>query len=127
MMARRTGCILQTPETIIMNKRTSLLSLLLLIVTASVSAQTLPAGPVSPPVGPLNLSLPKWALSEKATATGQEKTVDPETGQVEFSEVGSKKKEERSAPRLPYGAGFENRQQGMATGGGSRGGMGRRR
>jgi hypothetical protein len=29
--------------------------------------------------------------------------------------------------RLPYGAGFENRQRGMASGGGGRGGKGRGR
>lgn len=110
-----------------MNQRTSLLSLLLLIVTASVSAQTLPAGPSSPPAGPLNLSLPKKTVTEQAPGTGQEKTDDLTTAQPEVSEVGSKKKEERSALRLPYGAGFENRQRGMATGGGGRGGMGRRR
>ena len=82
-----------------MNKRTSLLSLLLLIVTVSVSAQTLPARPASAPA------------SQAASS-------DADSG---------KKKEERSALRLPYGTGFENRQQGMATGGGGRGGMGRRR
>ncbi|MFZ4481313.1 MAG: hypothetical protein ACOYNZ_15625, partial [Rhodoferax sp.] len=71
---------------------------LLLIVTVSVSAQTLPARPASAPAS-----------------------------QADRSEVESKKTEERSAPRLPCGAGFENRQQGMATGGGGRGGMGRRR
>jgi hypothetical protein len=98
MMVRHTGCTIQTPETIIMNKRTSLLSMLLLIVTVSVSAQTLPARPASAPAS-----------------------------QAESSELESKKKEERSALRLPYGTGFENRQQGMAPGGGGRGGMGRRR
>ena len=127
MMARRTGCILQTPETIIMNKRTSLLSLLLLIVAVSVSAQTLPARPASAPAVPLNLSLPKKAATEKAPGAEQEKSDAPVTDQAEFSEIGGKKKEERSALRLPYGAGFENRQQGIATGGGFRGGMGRRK
>jgi hypothetical protein len=127
MMARHTRCILQAPETIIMNKRTSLLSLLLLIVTDSVSAQNLPARPASAPAVPLNLSLPKRAATEKAPGTEQEKTDALATDQAEVSEVGSKKKEERSALRLPYGTGFENRQQGMATGGGFRGGMGRRK
>jgi len=110
-----------------MSKRTSLLSLLLLIVTVSVSAQTFPARPASAPAVPLNLSLPKKAATERAPGTEQKKLEAPVTDQTEVSEIGSKKKEERSALRLPYGTGFENRQQGLATGGGFRGGMGRRR
>jgi hypothetical protein len=112
-----------------MNKRTSLLSLLLLIVTVSVSvsAQTLPARPASAPAAPLNLSLPKKAVAEQAAATGQQQTDELATTQPEPAAIDGSKKEERSALRLPYGTGFENRQQGMAAGGGLRGGMGRRR
>jgi hypothetical protein len=47
--------------------------------------------------------------------------------QSEAVEVSGKKNEESSALRLPYGAGFENRQRGMASGGGGRGGKGRGR
>lgn len=110
-----------------MNKRTSLLSLLLLIVTFSVSAQTFPARPASAQAIPLDLSQPKNAVTEKAGATEQEKSDAPVTGQTERSEIDGKRKEERSALRLPYGTGFENRQQGSAKGAGFRGGMGRRR
>lgn len=42
-------------------------------------------------------------------------------GQSEAVEVSGKKNEESGALRLPYGAGFENRQRGMASGGGGRG------
>jgi hypothetical protein len=126
-MARRRRCILKAPETIIMNKRTSLLSLLLLIVTVSVSAQTLPARPASAPAAPLNLSLPKKAVPEQAPATGQEPTAELATVPSDPAAIDGRKKEERSALRLPYGTGFENRQLGGAAGGGFRGGMGRRR
>jgi len=127
MMARRKRCILKAPETIIMKKRTFLLSLLLLIVAASVSAQNLPARPTSAPTVPLNLSLPKKAVSDKAPGTEQEKLGGPFLDQQESSEMGGNRKEERSALRMPYGTGFENRQQGLADGGGFRGGRGRRK
>jgi hypothetical protein len=127
MMERHTRCILQAPETTIMNKRTTLLTLLLLIVTVSVSAQSLPTGSENAQAGPLNLSLPKKAMQVKAAASAAEKTDGTAAGQPEAVEVSGKKNEESSALRLPYGAGFENRQQGMASGGGGRGGKGRGR
>ena len=111
-----------------MNQRTTLLSLLLLIVTVSVSAQNLPTGSENAQAGPLNLSLPKKATQDKAKATATDKTDGLTTGQGELVETTGKKNEESSAVRLPYGAGFENRQQGLASGGGGgRGGKGRGR
>jgi len=110
-----------------MNKGISLHLFLLLIVTVSVSAQTLPARTASAPAVPLNLSLPKKVMAEKVLGTEQDKTADLSTDQTELSEVGSRKTEERGALRLPYGTGFEDRQQGMAIGGFFRGGMGRRK
>ena len=112
-----------------MNQRTTLLSLLLLSMPLTASAQSLPAATASAPVAPLNLSLPKKATQDKAKATATEKTDGLTTGQGEMVETTGKKNEESSAVRLPYGAGFENRQRGMASdgGGGGRGGKGRGR
>jgi hypothetical protein len=109
-----------------MNQRTTLLSLLLLIVTVSVSAQNLPTGSESAQAGPLNLSLPKKAVQDKAPAGAAEKMDGMAAGQPEAAEVSGKKNEESSALRLPYGAGFENRQRSTTSGGG-RGGKGRGR
>ena len=111
-----------------MNQRTTLLSLLLLIVTVSVSAQNLPTGSENAQAGPLNLSLPKKAVQDKAPASAAEKMDGTAAVQSEAVEVSGKKNEESGALRLPYGAGFENRQRGMASGdGGGRGGKGRGR
>ncbi len=110
-----------------MNQRTTLLSLLLLIVTVSVSAQNLPTGSENAQAGPLNLSLPKKAGLDKAPASAADKTDGTATVQPEAVEVSGKKNEESSALRLPYGAGYENRQGGMGSGGGGRGGKGRGR
>ncbi len=110
-----------------MNKRTTLLSLLLLIVTVSASAQGQPTGSESTQAGPLNLSLPKKAVQDKAPASPADKTDGTAAGQPETVAPGGKKNEESSALRLPYGAGFENRQQSMGSGGGGRGGKGRGR
>jgi hypothetical protein len=110
-----------------MNQRTTLLSLLLLIVTVSVSAQNLPTGSENAQAGPLNLSLPKKAGQDKAPASAAEKTDGTAAGQPEAVAIDGKKNEESSALRLPYGAGFENRQRGMGSGGGGRGGKGRGR
>ena len=111
-----------------MNQRTTLLSLLLLSMPLTASAQSLPAATASAPVAPLNLSLPKKATQDKAKATATDKTDGTAAGQAEAVEVSGKKNEESSAVRLPYGAGFENRQQGLASGGGGgRGGKGRGR
>lgn len=110
-----------------MNLRTSLFTLLLLVATMSVSAQTLPAGPVGAPAGPLNLSQPAKTAPEKAAAIEMEKLLGPSTAPAELSDVGNAKEEAGSAQRLPYGAGFENRQHGVTGGGAGRGGRGRGR
>jgi hypothetical protein len=79
-----------------MNKPISLTALLLLMASVSAVAQSAPAAPIqapSAPVGAPPLSAPK-AIDQDAALAG----------------------------RLPYGAGFENRQQARANGGGARGG-----
>ncbi len=110
-----------------MNKRTTLLSLLLLIVTVSASAQGQSTGSETAQAGPLNLSLPKKALQDKAPASPADKTDGMAAGQAETAATSGKKDEESSALRLPYGAGFENRQRSTAMGGSGRGGKGRGR
>ncbi len=110
-----------------MSQRTTLHALLFLIVTGSVSAQSLPTGSENAQAGPLNLSLPKKAVQDKASVSPAEKTDGTAAGQTEPDAVNGKKNEETSALRLPYGAGFENRQRGLASGGGGRGGKGRGR
>ena len=110
-----------------MNQRTTLLSLLLLSMPLTVSAQSLPMGPSSAQVAPLNLSMPKKAAQDKSIVTATDKSDGLTTGQGESVETTGKKNEESSVVRLPYGAGFENRQQSMGSGGGGRGGKGRGR
>ena len=111
-----------------MNLRTSLPCLLLLIATVSVSAQTLPAHPASTQPGPLNLSQSAKAAAEKAAAIELEKLPVPLVASPELADTSIRKDEEGSAQRLPYGAGYESRQRGMAGGGGGgRGGRGRGR
>ena len=112
-----------------MNLRTSLPCLLLLIATVSVSAQTLPAHPAGALPGPLNLSQPAKAAAERAAAIELEKLPVPLAVSPEPSDTSVRKEEEGSAQRLPYGAGYESRQHGMAGGGGGggRGGRGRGR
>jgi hypothetical protein len=101
--------------------------LLLLIVTVPVSAQSLPTGSENVQAGPLNLSLPKKAEQDRVPESAAEKTDGTTAGQTEPDAVSGKKNGESRAVRLPYGAGFENRQRGMASGGGGRGGKGRGR
>jgi|JI10StandDraft_1071094.scaffolds.fasta_scaffold120506_1 hypothetical protein len=110
-----------------MNQRTTLLSLLLLIVTGSATAQGLPTGSDSTQTVPLNLSLPRKAAQDQAATAPPDKADAVAAGQTEAVTVSGKKNEESSALRLPYGAGFENRQHGMGSGGGGRGGRGRGR
>ena len=87
-----------------MNHRTTLLTLLLLIVTGSVSAQNLPTGSEDAKAGPMNLSLPKKAVQDKAPASPAEKMDGMAAVQSEAVEVSGKKNEESGALRLPYGA-----------------------
>lgn len=113
-----------------MNPRTSLLSLLL-IATVSVSAQTLPARPTGALSGPFNLSQPAKAAAEQAAVIEMEKLPGQSAVLADLPEVGLRNEEAGRTRRLRYGAGFENRQQGMAGGGGGgrggRGGRGRGR
>lgn len=110
-----------------MNKRTTLLSLLLLVVTGSVSAQGQSIDSETAQAAPLNLSLPKKASQDKAPASPAERTDGMAAGQSDSTMTNGKKDGGSSALRLPYGAGFENRQRSTAMGGSGRGGMGRGR
>jgi hypothetical protein len=95
-----------------MKTRTALFQLLLLTMAASASGQSLPIAPEAQSVRPLNLTLP-------ATLTGDPESVT--TRRLPSVAGGSKLDEESGAGRMPYGTGFENRQQGSASGGGGRG------
>lgn len=55
-----------------MNPRTTLLSLLLLIVTVSVSAQNLPTGSENAQAGPLNLFAQKGSARQSTSKRGRE-------------------------------------------------------
>jgi hypothetical protein len=113
--------------TFIVKHKRSILFSLLLVVSASASAQTLPAAPSSAPVGPLNLSLPKKAVQGAETEVVPSQSDDSAKRAAQAAAAGSSKKDDSSELRLPYGAGFENRQQGMGFGGSGRGGKGRGR
>jgi len=96
-----------------MKARTSLFSLLLLSAVSGVAAQSLPRDAEPQTARPLNLSV------RKQTAP----IIDPATSQTPTATVGSNE-ETGTAAGLPYGVGFESRQQGSTTGSGSTGGAG---
>jgi hypothetical protein len=106
-----------------MKQRISPLFLWLLVAVLPVSAQTLPARPDGVLPSLPTLLLPK-AAPEKAAWTDAEKRLLPLAAQAEPSALSSTNDGETSAQRLPYGVGFENRQQcmGGGCGGGGRGG-----
>ena len=115
-----------------MKPRTALFQLLLLTMTASVSGQTLTAPPEGQWQRTLNLTLPKQATQDTSPDASKGDWDAVSARQLPQSMAGSKREEGQGAGRLPYGAGYESRQQGMASGGsgrgaGGQGGMGRRR
>lgn len=109
-----------------MNTRNSLFQLLLLAMTASASGQALPTAPEAQSAPRLDLSLPGYAAAQKTPAAIADERDAAAMRHLQPS-AGGGQKDESGATRLPYGAGFERRQQGPASGGGGRGGMGRGR
>ena len=106
-----------------MKARTSLFSLLLLTAVSGVAAQSLPRDAVPLTTRPLNLSVrkPNAPLTDPALIViGQPAQSTSPTQNV----TAGSNEETGGAASLPYGAGFESRQQGSATGGGSTGGAG---
>ena len=115
-----------------MKPRAALFQLLLLTMTVSASGQTLPVPPEGPLQRPLNLTLPKQAAQDTSPEASKGDWSATSARQLPVAMAGSRREEGQGAGRLPNGAGYESRQQGMASGGGGRGaggqgGMGRRR
>jgi uncharacterized membrane protein YgcG len=121
-----------------MKSKNLLTSLLLLGLTASAWAQTAPMETKPQAAQPLNLSLPRDLLHKTPPAAKADDTVTRNLRPESSSG--------RQAEHMPYGTGYEARQQGMRSGnsgmasgnsgmnpgnsgwgGGGRGGMGRRR
>jgi hypothetical protein len=110
------------PKTNTMKPPNALFQLLLLTLAASASGQSLPMAPQAQSVRSLNLTLSKTAAPETPPAAfggGGAEAVPAQglTGPVS----GRALEAEPGAGRLPYGAGFESRQQGSVSGGGGRG------
>jgi hypothetical protein len=99
-----------------MNARTSIFSLLLLTTATGAFAQSQPAAADPLPSRPLNLSV------RKPSATPASAVLILPDQAASVSDAASVSNEDASVPAsLPYGAGFENRQQGTAGSGNSSG------
>ena len=106
-----------------MNTRAPFFSLVLLGALSGATAQSLPRDLEALPTRPLNLSVRK----QTAPIIDPALLVVGRDGQVDSQTLGtgvSGNAEAGSAMSLPYGAGFENRQQGSAAGSGNSGGTG---
>ena len=104
-----------------MKPQNALFQLLLLTMAASASGQALPVEPEAQSVRPLNLTLSKTAAQDThpATLTGGVQAVP--THRLAGTVGGRAREDDPVAGRLPYGAGYESRQQGSVSGGGGRG------
>ena len=104
-----------------MKPQNALFQLLLLTLAASASGQTLPIAPEAQSVRPLNLTLSKTAAQDThpAALTGGVEAVP--ANRLAGTVGGRVLDDEPVAGRLPYGAGYESRQQGSVSGGGGRG------
>ena len=106
-----------------MKSRTSIFSLLLLTAVSGAVAQSLPRDSQALPARPLNLSVRKPAapITESALIAAEPAPGVTSTSQSPVVGVN----EDVGVPaNLPYGAGFESRQQGSTTGSGNAGGSG---
>jgi uncharacterized membrane protein YgcG len=122
-----------------MKAQTSLFSLLLMTAMSGVADQSLPRDADLLLARPLNLSLRKQTAPTTNTALIVIAQPTQTTSQMQNASIGGNE-EADTAASLPYGVGFENRQQGSASnsgnagngnsagnGGGGRGGAGRGR
>lgn len=106
-----------------MNTRTLISSLLLVTFVSGIGAQSLPRDSEPLPSRPLNLSVRK-PIAPAADPTVR--LVDKEgqvTSQVQPGSASSLE-DVGAALVMPYGAGYENRQQGKASGNSGSGGSG---
>ena len=111
------------PKTNTMKTRSSLFSLLLLGALTGAGAQSVPDEPQALPTRPLNLSVRKQTapiIDPALLLTGKDRQV---TSQAQNAGAGGNE-ETGSSVNLPYGAGFESRQQGSTAGSGNTGGAG---
>ena len=107
-----------------MKPQNALFQLLLLTMAASASGQALPVAPEAQSVRPLNLTLSKTAAQDThpAALTGGAQAVP--ASRLAGTVGGRVLEDDPVAGRLPYGAGYESRQQGSVSGGGGGRGAG---
>ncbi|MFZ4624883.1 MAG: hypothetical protein ACOYNF_11680 [Rhodoferax sp.] len=106
-----------------MKARTSLFSLLLLTAVSGVAAQSLSRDAEQLTTRPLNLSMRKQTAPPTDPALIVIGQPAQSTSPTQNVTAGSNE-ETGGAASLPYGAGFESRQQGSTSGSGSTGGTG---